>query len=415
MRPRRIVPVVLTLLTVLCSPVGAGAAPALDGSVPVLGGATVRTTSDARAPRAATITATAVTNGNATLLGTVDPNGSATSYRFEWGETTAYGDSVPAVDAPVASDHAVHDVVQRLGGLAPGTTYHFRLVATNRAGVGYGADRTFTTPGAPAAAPAEPGTAPAPADQPAPPAPAPGDPSAAPAPAPADEPAPPAPAPAPAATDPAPASGSTPSSGQPAPAAPSTTLPLLAAEGPQPRLGHTAVAQVSSGTIRFRAPGRSNLTVLRGDRAIPSGSIVDARRGTLVLESALDRRGRTQRASFRGARFKMSLSRRDRGMVDIRLKERPPVCHSRSAVVAGAARVHRRRRARLWAKDRHGKYRTHGRNSVAIVRGTEWTTEETCSGTVTRVRRGAVQVRDLHTGKRILVRAGHAYRARPAK
>ena len=70
---------------------------------------------------------------------------------------------------------------------------------------------------------------------------------------------------------------------------------------------------------------------------------------------------------------------------------------------------------RLWAKDRHGRYRTLGRISVAIVRGTEWTTAETCTGTVTRVIRGAVQVRDLHTGKRVLVKAGHAYRARPAR
>ena len=401
MRLRRVVPVVLTLLSVLCSPVRAGAAPALDSPLPELDGETT----GPLAPLAATTAATAVTDGGATLLGAVGPNGSFTSYRFEWGETAAYGRSVPAVAAPVASDVAVHAVAERLEGLAPGTTYHFRLVATSTRGVGYGADRTFTTTGTAVVAPADP--APAPAAQPAAPGPAPADQPA----APADQPAGPAPAPA----DPASTSGSTPSSPQPAPTPTSALLPLRAAEPPQPRLGRTAVAQVSSGTIRFRAPGSKTLTVLRGDRAIPSGSIVDARRGTLVLESALDRRGHTQKASFSGARFKMSLSRRDRGMVDIRLMERPPVCRSRSAVVAGAARVHRRRRARLWARDRHGRYRTHGRNSVAIVRGTEWTTEETCSGTVTRVRRGAVLVRDLHTGKRVLVRAGHAYRARPAK
>jgi hypothetical protein len=408
MRLRRVVPVVPTLLlAALYSLAGAGAARALDSPLPVLEGATT----GPLAPLAATTAAIALTDGDATLLGAVDPNGSATTYRFEWGETAAYGRSVPAVDAPVASDQAVHAVAERLEGLAPGTTYHFRLVATSSAGVGYGADQTFTTTGTPIDQPA------APADQPAATAPAPADPAAA-SPG-STSGAPPSsaqPAPAdPAAASPGSASGSPPSSARPAPAATSATLPLLAADAPRPRLGRTAVAQVSRGTIRFRAPDRKGLTVLRRDRAIPSGSLIDARRGTLVLETALDRRGRTQKASFRGAMFKMSLSRRDRGMVDIRLKERPPVCRSRSAVVAGAARVHRPRPRRLWAKDRHGKYRTHGRNSVAIVRGTEWTTEETCSGTVTRVIRGAVLVRNLRTGKRVLVRAGHAYRARPAR
>jgi ferric-dicitrate binding protein FerR (iron transport regulator) len=66
----------------------------------------------------------------------------------------------------------------------------------------------------------------------------------------------------------------------------------------------------------------------------------------------------------------------------------------------------------LWARDSHGRFRTRGRNSVATVRGTRWSTRETCAGTVTRVMQGAVDVRDLRTGRTVTVRAGHAYLAR---
>jgi hypothetical protein len=61
-----------------------------------------------------------------------------------------------------------------------------------------------------------------------------------------------------------------------------------------------------------------------------------------------------------------------------------------------------------------GKYRTHGRNSVATVRGTEWTTTETCAGTRTRVIKGAVSVLDKRSRRSRIVRAGRTYLARAA-
>jgi hypothetical protein len=67
---------------------------------------------------------------------------------------------------------------------------------------------------------------------------------------------------------------------------------------------------------------------------------------------------------------------------------------------------------RLWSRDKGGRFRTHGRNSVATVRGTSWITTDTCAGTRTTVQHGAVAVRDKHRTKTILVRAGHSYLAR---
>ena len=38
------------------------------------------------------------------------------------------------------------NVSANIAGLSAGTTYHFRIVASNTAGTRYGTDRTFTTP-----------------------------------------------------------------------------------------------------------------------------------------------------------------------------------------------------------------------------------------------------------------------------
>ena len=67
---------------------------------------------------------------------------------------------------------------------------------------------------------------------------------------------------------------------------------------------------------------------------------------------------------------------------------------------------------RLWAKDDHGRFRTHGRDSVATTRGTLWSTEDRCTGTLTRVKQGKVLVRPRHSRRTVLVSAGHKYLAR---
>jgi hypothetical protein len=74
----------------------------------------------------------------ATLNGTVNPNGAATIYRFEYGTTTAYGLSSPTQSAGGTADVPVQATIS---GLTASTTYHYRLVA----GDVEGADRTFTT------------------------------------------------------------------------------------------------------------------------------------------------------------------------------------------------------------------------------------------------------------------------------
>jgi phosphodiesterase/alkaline phosphatase D-like protein len=90
-----------------------------------------------------------LTSGAVTVNGTVDPNGGATNYQFQYGASAAYGASAPAPEASAGSGAEPEGVVAGLSGLAPGTTYHYRLAATNAVGASYGADQTFTTAASP--------------------------------------------------------------------------------------------------------------------------------------------------------------------------------------------------------------------------------------------------------------------------
>ena len=105
---------------------------------------------------AATVTtdpATAITATGATVNGAVNPNGQATTYAFQWGLTTSYGNEAPLPAASAGSGTANVPVSLALGGLASGTVYHYRVIATDAGGVTTGADQTFTTGGtAPTAA-----------------------------------------------------------------------------------------------------------------------------------------------------------------------------------------------------------------------------------------------------------------------
>jgi hypothetical protein len=169
-----------------------------------------------------------------------------------------------------------------------------------------------------------------------------------------------------------------------------------------------------------RLPNSTGYVSLGAAGSIPSGAVVDARAGTVVLRSAIDASGHTQSATIRGAIFEIRQAANGKGMTDLVLRDgRPKGCPAsgraaaaRAALAHGMATKDTSGPGGLWAQDRHGRFRTRGRNSVATVRGTRWVTRETCTGTLTRVMEGAVDVFDLRTHRTVRVRAGHSYLAR---
>jgi trimeric autotransporter adhesin len=94
---------------------------------------------------AAAPTSTAATT--ATLSGTVNPNGTTTTWHFEYGKTVSYGTSTSPTSAGTGTANT--GVSESLTDLAPGTTYHYRLVATSTGGTTNGADGIFNTASAP--------------------------------------------------------------------------------------------------------------------------------------------------------------------------------------------------------------------------------------------------------------------------
>jgi hypothetical protein len=84
-----------------------------------------------------------LTGSSVDLDAQVNPNGYDTTYRFEYGTSTAYGTSVPIPDGDLGAGTSPVPVTTHLSGLTAGTTYHWRVVATNENGTTATGDQTF--------------------------------------------------------------------------------------------------------------------------------------------------------------------------------------------------------------------------------------------------------------------------------
>ncbi len=100
------------------------------------------------APKATSSAATNSTQSSLTLSGSVNPEGQQTTYWFEYGTTSSYGFETGPVSVGAGTADVTASAV--VAGLAPGATYHFRLVAFSAGGTALGADETATTTTPPA-------------------------------------------------------------------------------------------------------------------------------------------------------------------------------------------------------------------------------------------------------------------------
>ena len=306
-------------------------------------------------PLATTATATAIEQTSATLNASVSPNGSPTSYHFDYGTTTNYDSRVPAADVPVGSDAVPHSVGEVLGGLLAGTTYHYRAVATNASGVSYGADASFVTAGVPVA---EPPTTTQPPIQP---------PSSPPA---------------------------------------QATLPPAT----PPVFGTSATIATVSGTVLVTLPGGTGRLALDAASTVPVGTTIDATRGSLKLTNVRDASGKLQSGTFWGGSFTVRQTRGKHATTVLTLTA--PLACARSSRHPSSVTAVKPPMRQLWGKDKNGRFVTRGRTAVATVRGTAWVTRDTCAGTLVKVSSGAVSVRDLVKKRTVIVTAGRSYLAR---
>jgi hypothetical protein len=109
----------------------------------LLGALAISPSALAAAPTATTGPASNISSTSATVSGSVNSGKEQTTYHFEYGTTTSYGSATP--DKSAGKGNATSNVSADLTSLAPSTTYHYRLVASNASGTVPGADMTFTT------------------------------------------------------------------------------------------------------------------------------------------------------------------------------------------------------------------------------------------------------------------------------
>ena len=206
--------------------------------------------------------------------------------------------------------------------------------------------------------------------------------------------------------------------------APSSTLSQLNANNP-PTLGEDVNVGEVNGKVLIAVPSRGARTAQKGvefvplkkARQIPVGSVLDTTDGTVALSSAKDRAGKIQTGKFAAGLFQVLQSRKRaaKGLTELRMKGSAAgfrSCRSGNNS-ANASALSRRAIRRLRARAR-GRFRTGGRYSAATVRGTSWTVEDRCDGTLTTVKRGTVAVRDFRRKKTIVVSAGKSYLAAAA-
>jgi predicted outer membrane repeat protein len=178
-----------------------------------------------------------------------------------------------------------------------------------------------------------------------------------------------------------------------------TTTPR---QTPTPTPGNGVAASPVSGKVLVKRPGSKTFVALDATEAIPLGSTVDTRDGVIELS---DGSGHTAR--FFGGIFKITKSG---ATIDLTLTEALAKCPKRGAHAAAKKPKTRK----LWG-DGSGSFRTRGQYSAATIRGTRWLVQDSCAGTLTKVTKGVVAVRDNVKKRTIVLRAGRSYLAKPRR
>ena len=179
-----------------------------------------------------------------------------------------------------------------------------------------------------------------------------------------------------------------------------------------PVLGQSFDVEVTRGVVRVKPKGSETFEPLTSPEQLAFGSWIDATGGEVKITSASDAEGGTQAARFYAGKFRIFQAGRPGAYTEIRLEGGDfQQCRQVSDAPATAAPKKTPIR-RVWGSGQ-GKFRTVGKFSSVAVVGTVWLTEDRCDGTLTRVRRGTVRVRDFARQRTVVVEAGESYLARP--
>ena len=181
-----------------------------------------------------------------------------------------------------------------------------------------------------------------------------------------------------------------------------------------PTLAVTGNLAPVSGSVLVELAGTSSFIPLTGVRQVPFGTVIEATHGRVLVTTATSHGG-TQTGEFFGGKFILLQSRNGSVVAELiggnfsvcpTARERSHVARATAASASGKHVVRK-----LWA-NAHGSFSTRGAYAAGAVQGTEWLTEDLCEGTLIRVTRDKVEVTNLVTHHRKLVKVGHKYLAK---
>ncbi len=167
--------------------------------------------------------------------------------------------------------------------------------------------------------------------------------------------------------------------------------------------------KIRKGRVFYKPPRAKKFIELKDPLQVPIGTILDTLKGNVSLTSAADKKGGVQNAWFYSGVFKVGQTKGSKPITELSMVEKLSCPKGKKA--STSAKKKKKKTAKLWG-DGKGKFRTRGNFSSATIRGTKWVVIDRCDGTLTRVVRGTVLVRDKVKRKNVIVRAGKRYLAR---
>ncbi|HWF55753.1 MAG TPA: hypothetical protein VG223_14040 [Solirubrobacteraceae bacterium] len=166
---------------------------------------------------------------------------------------------------------------------------------------------------------------------------------------------------------------------------------VAASSGAGPVLGKSIQISRVSGTVTVEPRGSKTFTLVTQRRTVPVGSTVNASSGTVgIVAATMTHRGR-QTAHASGGAFTLTQVPRNPLVTMVLTARRPvkSVCGPSNAAAAKKKPTHGVL-STLHATDTGGGWRTATGTAAATVRGTEWTTQDTCAGTTFSVEKGVI-------------------------
>jgi len=177
----------------------------------------------------------------------------------------------------------------------------------------------------------------------------------------------------------------------------------------EPVAGESFVGSLSQGTVKVKLPGSNKFFLLKDGQQLPMGTTIDTTHGRINIRAAQSKvpGDSNKKAWFYDGIFKVNQSKGKKPVTTLTMTGKLQCGGGGNANAAAK----KKRKRRLWGNGK-GRFTTKGRHSAATVVGTKWLVEDRCNGTLTRVVRGKVRVKQFKPKKTIIVRAGHSYFAR---